>query len=121
MDWQFLFAPDSASFILTDNPFTIFPPENYGETHWGQGVGIATQGAVKVIPLTATMSLSIGNTGTKTTGHRIDRELVRQINLRFAVTSDRFIFARDEQLLRSVVKRSHVDEIPSDRERVIIT
>lgn len=121
MNWQFLFTPKSSSFILTDNPFIIIPPANHQKTFWGQGVGIATPGAIKIIPLAINMCLSIGDAGSDTSGRRIEPELVRQINLQLARHSDRFIYARDERLLRSVVKRSHVDEIPIDRERVIFS
>ncbi len=59
--------------------------------------------------------------GTRYAENIAPRDKLRIFNCSYAQTSDRFIFARDEALLRSVVKHSAVDEIPIDRERVSVS
>lgn len=122
MEWTFLYAPNNTSFITSDNPYTTFAPEDRDPNcFWQRGVGIMTKGAKKVLPLSTNLILVIGDIGDRFFIAESDRVGVRGINKTFARTSGRFIYARDEALLRSVVKQSKVKDIPLDRERVFMS
>ncbi|MDB5224989.1 MAG: hypothetical protein JWO43_611 [Candidatus Adlerbacteria bacterium] len=121
MDWNLLRATKGGAFITTDNPFTLVPPSTLNPSRYGQGIGIITPGAMKMIPLSSQTCLVMGNQGDSFQEIIITKDRLRPFNIFSAVTSDRFIFAKDEALLRSVVERSAVNEIPVIRERVSIT
>lgn len=122
MDWVLLRTERGGAFITSDNPFTIFPPKTYNpNTFLGSAVGILTPGARKSIPISPRASLFMCDHGGRYAENIVPRDKMRIFNDFYARTSDRFIFARDEALLRSIVERSRVDEIPLERERVIIS
>ncbi len=121
MDWLLLRTSKEGSFVTSDNPYTLFPPEDYDpNTFWGSAVGILTPGAKKAIPISSDTSLFMCDHGGRLVETVAPRDKIRAINAYYARSSDRFIFAKDEALLRSVVERSRVDEIPFDRERTIV-
>lgn len=121
MDWLFLYAPKGTSFITSDSPYTLVPPVgNDPNSFWGAGVGILTPGAKKIFPVAPNVVLIMGDHGDGVVARRVSRNNLRGINLISARASDRFIFADNEALLRFVVDRSRVKEIPLDKERVII-
>lgn len=121
MDWLLLRAGKSGAFITSDNPFTIFPPENYNPNSFiDSAYGILTPDAKKSLPISPCASLFILDAGTRYAENTVPRDKLRIFNIHYARTSDRFIFAKDEALLRSIVERSAVDEIPVDRKRVIV-
>lgn len=117
MDWMLIRAPKNTAFITTDNPFIILPPEK-PVPFWG--VGIITPGAKKGLPISPNLCLFMGDKGSKFVTGIISRDKVRGLNISFARTSDRFVFARDKDHLVDIVRKSHVDEIPIERERVVI-
>lgn len=117
MNWFFLYTPPKSSFITSDNPFTIFPPKIQSPF---RGLGILTPGALKMFPISPGVCLVMEEPGDQVKIGVAKREKIRPINLYFAQTSDRFIFSRDEALLRSVVEKSQVDTIPFERERVFV-
>lgn len=119
MDWLLLRAPKDGAFVTSDNPYTLFPHAEYNPNSFLDGaVGILTPGAKKALPLSPNTSLFMCDHGGRFAKTTAPRDKMRNINLFYARTSDRFIFSKDELLLRSIVKRSGVDEIPVDRERV---
>lgn len=120
MDWRFIYTPASAAFITTDNPFTLIPPKDYDpNSFWG--VGILTPGAKKALPIASNVSLFMDDRGDKIEGLEVSNDAVQGINILYARTSDRFIFAREESLLREIVKLSRVEEMLLDRERIRIS
>lgn len=122
MDWLLLRAPKDGAFITSDNPYTLFPHQEYNpNSFWDGAVGILTPGAKKALPLSPNTSLFMCDRGGRFAETTAPRDKVRKINLFYAQTSDRFIFAKDEPLLRYIVKKSRVDEIPVDRERVRVS
>ncbi|MCG2688699.1 DUF4238 domain-containing protein [Candidatus Parcubacteria bacterium] len=121
MDWLIVCAPKKTTFITTDNPFTLFPPPDHNSNSFWGGVGIITKGAKKAFPISPNTSLFIGDMGNQFTQTTISCDKARAINIFYARTSDRFMYSRDEKLLRSVVKKSKVEEIPLDRERVSVS
>lgn len=122
MDWLLLRAGGGGTFITSDNPYTLFPPPTYNPNDfWDSAVGILTPGAKKALPVSPNSCLFMLDHGGRYAENTAPRDKIRFFNDFFARTSGRFIFAKDEALLRSVVKRSRVDEIPVDRERVIMS
>ena len=100
MDRLVVFSPPDSSFITIDNPFTVVPPLDR-IPH--RGVGISTHGAQKQIPLSQDVCLVLLDRGGRGFFLDIDKSQVRQINHNAATNCDRFVIARDEPLLRSVV------------------
>lgn len=108
MDWLLLHAPHMTSFITTDNPFVLIPPENLKSSVYG--AGIAIRGARKIVPLTQSLCLVMLDRGTLTVHKDIDREVVKETNLHIAYSSDRFVIGRDKALVIKNVKRAKLDQ-----------
>ena len=110
MDWLILYAPNKHFFIISDNPYTLVPPKDKYLTN--SGVGIITPGAQKVIPLSSKVSLVMGDVGGRYLVKNIRSLWVRNMNINSAQNSSRFIYAKDKELLESIVKVSRIKEIP---------
>ncbi len=116
MKWEFWYAHKQSAFITTDNPFTIIPSSNHDKF---RGVGLATPGANKIMPLGKDVCLFIRELGEDMFGKTVEKKSVRGVNIWSAITSDRFIYSHDKNLLRFIVERSQVDKIPLNRDRVL--
>lgn len=101
LDWTFLVSPQGRQFIVSDHPFVIVPPA--GHDPLLGGVGIRSPGAVKYVPLDATLCLRMGDTGTAVTHHLSSGAEVRKINALIASNSERFVYGSNEALLRRIV------------------
>lgn len=122
MKWRFLHNIKKASFITSDNPFMLVPPDVDEEPNfWNRGVGILTRGALKIMPLSSSTLLVMGERGESILGGEIDRVQCRKINILLARNSYRFIYSNNIDLLKSIVKKSKVDLIPYERERIIMS
>lgn len=109
MNWTFIQAPGRSSFISSDNPFVLVPPSEWDPKGF-YGVGIATPGAAKVIPLSAKTCLLIGDYGDSLRISQGNQGLIRNLNLNIAINSDRFIIGRAEELLKRIVDITKVDQ-----------
>ncbi len=109
MEWIYLFAPPDSSCITSDSPFLLIPPKGYEKKHLFEGVGIATPGVIKMMPLTSHVCLSIGDVGTRVSSRVIDKKKVRAINRWVGVSSDQFIYAKDKPLLERIIKDRKLD------------
>jgi len=111
MDWSFLFAPPSASFITTDKPFTIVSPviKNSLEYGFHLGGGIDIPGTQKYIPLSQKLCLCIQDRGTRREWRILTDYDVRAINFFLAKTSEKLLISADENLLRSVVTDARIN------------
>jgi len=110
MNWIFLCCPTSTSFITSDSPFFIIPPQKSDDSFWSRGVGILTPGATKIIPLSAGICLAMGNKGELLNYMEIDRKETRTINQMIAENSDRYIIAESKSLLERIIKDTKVDQ-----------
>ena len=108
MNWILFHAPHITSFITTDNPFALIPPDNHKNSIYG--TGIATPGAKKIVPLTQSLCLMMLDHGTLTKHKDIDRKLVKEINIKIAWFADRFVIGRDEALVKRIVKTIKLDQ-----------
>jgi hypothetical protein len=109
MEWKYLFAPTGSSFITSDSPLFLVPPKDYEKEHRFEGMGIATLGVIKMMPLTPRVCLSIGDAGTKASSRIIDKKQVRAINRSVAFNSDQFVYAKDKPLLERIIKDRKLD------------
>jgi len=106
MNWVVLHAPTKTAFMTTDAPFVLLPPEHWKPSIYGYG--IITPGTRKLLPLGPDACLVMFDRGDELFHRSIDVDSVRRINLRLAHQSDRFVIARDEAQLRSVIRASGV-------------
>ena len=109
MNWGVFHAPAKTAFMTTDAPFVLLPPENWKPDFYGYG--IITRGTRKLLPLSPEACLIMFDHGDQLFHRDIDSASVRKINLILARHSDRFVIARDEAQLRSVVRASSVESL----------
>lgn len=101
MDWLFLFAPKNASFITTDDPFILTPPQRLPDN---TPYGIATKGTQKHVPLSQHVCLVMFDRGDKIDTREATRDEVRGINRNSTSKCDRFVIGRDKALVSSLIK-----------------
>ncbi len=109
MDWVFLYAPDKSSFVTSDNPFALVPPDDYNPKG-PYGFGLITLGARKVVPLTQRTCLVMCDYGQRVIKSAIKSEEVRNINLNITVACDNLLIAKDKPLLEKLVKMTKINE-----------
>jgi hypothetical protein len=103
LEWAVLCAPPQKSFVTTDSPFLITPPQGWNN-RFGPGTGLRIRGTRKWFPLTAERCLVMFEPGNVFTYRDVTPENVREINLEMAWHAYELVIARDEALLRSVVE-----------------
>lgn len=108
LNWEILAAPKAMSFITCDNPFTVVLPPFFNDSI--QGYGILTSGASTVVPLSSKTAICFSGEGNRTRGAVVYRNFLRNTNMVVAANSERFVIARDEHLLRSVVRKGKLDQ-----------
>ncbi len=116
MRWLIVRAPEKAAFITSDDPFLLIPPRSYDPEISPYGVGITTPGAHKNVPLTQEIYLCIQDEGVEMAYWQADRQAMRAINQDTARSHRRFLFGRDEALLRRAA--SVTAPVPSPRLQV---
>ena len=103
MDWDFVHCPNDTSFITSDAPFLIIPPENFDVKSF-YGLGLTTLGACKMMPLSRHVLLLIRDKGNKRTHSKIpDRKWVKRVNLDIANQSRNYVIAKDKPHLESLI------------------
>lgn len=101
MTWLVAIAPVETSFITSDAPFVITPPER-----WHGPFGFGTPGATTLIPLSQQVCLCIGGEASVVAYRNIPKSEVRQVNIAVAQNCERYLIARDESLLKNIVAKS---------------
>jgi len=102
MDWIVWHAPRRTSFITSDNPIALVPTQ---PTNHLMGIGINTPGVLKIFPLSLGAALVMYDRGQSIDHRETDQGAVRSMNFRLALNGDRWVIARDEALLTSIVQR----------------
>jgi hypothetical protein len=110
MDWGFFHAPPKSSFVTSDNPLFIVPPDDYDPNSFYSGVGLITPGAKKVVALSQKVCLIMLDHGDEILHIDVDREKVRRINFNISLHTDRFLIGRDEALIKSLSKRAKLSQ-----------
>ena len=108
LKWDILAAPKGMSFLTCDNPFTVVPPPFFDDSI--QGYGILTPGASTVVPLSSRTAICFYGEGDRTRGAVVYKQFLRNTNIVVAANSERFVIARDEPLLRSVVRKGKLEQ-----------
>jgi hypothetical protein len=108
LNWEVLSAPKGCSFITCDNPFTVVPPPSFDDSLVGHG--ILTPGASTVVPLSRQTAICFYGEGERIRGAVVRRDFLRNVNVVVAANSERFVIARDEPLLRSIVRKGKLDQ-----------
>lgn len=107
-NWLILGCSDDASFVTTDAPFTLLPPTNWHQDI-PRGFGISTKGTRKIFPLSQDCCLVMLDDGGGIAYKKIPKRMVRTLNTAIIQRCQRFVFGRDENLVRSVVKLSKIN------------
>ena len=102
MNWVICIKNGTTSFITTDNPVTLVPPENYRPGFWG--VGITTKGAKKIIPLSSNICLLILDKGNKLRFKRVKDFIIQEMNHKIARNCEEYVYSIDEKSLAETFK-----------------
>lgn len=108
LNWEILAAPKGTSFVTCDNSFTVVPPPFFDRALGGYG--IMTPGASTVVPLSRTTAICFHGEGERIRGAVVHRDFLRNTNLVVAANSERFVIAREEPLLRSLVRKGKLGQ-----------
>lgn len=93
-------ASQKSEFITSDNPYCMVK-EKWSLEYSGYGVINTT----KVFPLTPRYLLILKDPGKKVIKIKQDKAVVREFNFLIAKWADRFLFSRNELLLKSLVRK----------------
>ena len=108
MEWLVLHPAEAkAAFITTDKPVCVLPPPGYMPNFYG--FGIATIGAMKVVPLSQKTCLLIRDMGDALQHIDAGQDQVRRINLNVTAQCQQFVIGRHKRLVGSLVSTTHVD------------
>lgn len=119
MDWVIAHCSDDTSFITSDYPFTLIPPQNYTPNSF-MGVGILTEGTIKLFPICQTCCLILKDKGDAVIHVQFGKSNVRQSNLSTSYNSERYLIARDEKLLRNLVRKTRINKTtPAPRFKIM--
>lgn len=108
MNWSFYHPPSTSSFVTTDSPFILIPPRQ--ESRGLFGVGMITPGAIKILPLSQTTCLLMGDHGSYMGHSKLNREQTRAVNLEVVARAYELVVARDEPLIRNLVEKTRLEE-----------
>jgi hypothetical protein len=109
MSWTIYWTTPDCTFVTSDNPFIVVPPLSTDTTV--EGTGPLSHGATNLIPLSSTTLLCARQDGSGPLKFvRANRDFVRFTNQLVASASDRFLLARDEALLKKLVKTTKADQ-----------
>lgn len=113
MNWAVVHPEsDKQAFVTTDSPVCLYPPRDYDPSSF-YGVGMATKGALKVVPLSQQTCLVIADLDRhpSTWELKATREQVRETNLNNVLKCHNYVIGRDETLVKNLVKLSGVDKM----------
>lgn len=102
MDWTFQRSAKRYSFITCDNLLTLSTPPDQSTT----GAGLLTPGVLKLIPLSSSICLVLGNRGLGISYKRLTAQFTKFINESVVYNCTRFVIARDRALLESLVSKA---------------
>jgi len=109
MDWTIHWASPDCTFVTSDNPFIVVPSSNTDPKI--EGTGPLSAGATNLIPLSNRSLLCARRDGSGSMKFaEANRDFVRHVNRLIAAASDRFLLARDEALLRKLVRITKADQ-----------
>lgn len=107
MNWLVLMAPPKASFVTSDNPVAKIPPPDFDPMGF-RGYGLATPGATKLMSLSQSACLLMGDPGDLLQFRETTKKEVRLLNLTIADYVDEYLIARDRALVESIAKKARL-------------
>src|SRR5690606_26619999 len=107
LDWFFLIAPKGTSFSTSDNPFSLIPGKNHSPN---SGVGYLSPNSEKTFPLSPKITLMMINKGNRMEFRNINKEMTRSINCRSVLNCKNYAIARDEALIKKLIKITKINE-----------
>jgi hypothetical protein len=120
MDWTIYWTSSDSAFVTSDNPFIVVPPLSTDPAL--EGTGPLSPGATNLIPLSSRTLLCARNDGSGPFKFvKANRDLVRHCNRLVTSESDRFLLARDEALLRKLVKVTKADQWQNTFQPLIVS
>jgi hypothetical protein len=102
-DWTFAWALEGGSFATSDDPVLVLNADLRAPSNYMGEVGFATPGARKVLPLSQDVCLIVGSGKHSISHGRVERKVVRLINLEQAKHYERWLIACDEALVRRLI------------------
>lgn len=112
LDWMILCGPTNKAFVTCDRPFSIVPPHDRKPSPF-RGVGIATKGAWKLMPLSMSRCLLMTDPGSVCAYANCDMNGVRQTNLNICHAANRYVIGCDRELVHSLV--TEIDKVHAER------
>lgn len=111
LEWFIASAPPGKAFVTCDAPVIITRPPNHSAL---MGVGLATPGSQKIIPLSTRVALLMGDEMARPmVAHiTIDRDHLRWINEALARRCERFTMGRSRALLESLLNATGIGGTP---------
>jgi len=106
--WVFLISTPKSQFITSDDPYVMYRQHRTNEPFW-IGPGIKIKGTEITFPLTPKVCLLMSPSYQGLRSRTIDQKIVREINLRTASRSRRFLYGGNEIMLASIVKYLSLD------------
>ena len=106
LNWTFFRAPKNNLFITSDNPLSII--RFNAHPFYGQHLGLAES----TLPLTPEISLFMSQRGVVTTWETANDRLANNLNIRTAISSDRYLISRKRKQLDKLVKKTNIDQKP---------
>jgi hypothetical protein len=102
-NWLVVHRPsDRQSFVTTDAPVVLSSLPTEGAPSVFDGAGFATANALISLALDQTSALQMHGFDGDTVHQTLDRDGMRRANLHLASACQRYLFGRDEQLVRSL-------------------
>jgi hypothetical protein len=105
MDWQFWHTGKKGSYVTSDNPFILTPPEKYNGPF-----GIFTKGAKKICPLSKDVCLVMCDHGERVMHMQVNRKQVRSINTLVTMNCERFLIGNNQNLLENLVNATQIEK-----------
>lgn len=103
MNWLFVHASEDSVFVTCDDPFSIIP--NDGSVP-KRGVGIATHGVIKFLPLTRSVGMLILNQGAARQHVWATSNEVEKFNVQTAMRTDRLVISSNRAVLEALVSKT---------------
>lgn len=106
-EWQILHSPKNTMFITSDDPYTQVQTKKLPGFYRNM-MGLGVKGTEITVALTPNTCLLLLPKDGNITHRKLNKDGVKNVNFRTATNCDRFIFSKNEDLLKRMVKRTEV-------------
>lgn len=106
--WRVWQAPAKAAFIIGDAPVVLTATAPRASSF--MGIGFGSTDALVLIPLSSTHAIAMYGERRSNDLRRVDRAIVRRLNIDIARRSQRFLIGRDNALVKSIAEAAVLAE-----------